>query len=60
MRTAIAITLLVAGLTSALGAYTNYKRYRTARSSPALIVVLVSAAFALWFIAAAYWSATHS
>lgn len=56
MHTAIAITLLLAGLTSALGAQLNYRRMRATRHPFTIAAVLISGALALWFIVAAYWS----
>jgi ABC-type arginine transport system permease subunit len=56
MRTAIAVTLLFAGLTPALGAQMNAKRLRSAFHPFFLAGTFVSGAMALWFIIAAYWS----
>lgn len=60
MHTAIAITLLFAGLTSALGAQLQFRRLRGAISGRVMIALAVSAGMALWFIIAAYWSITQA
>ena len=56
MHTAIAVTLLFAGLTSALGAQLNVRRMLATGHPFAIAATVVSGALALWFIIAAYWS----
>jgi hypothetical protein len=56
MHTAIAVTLLFAGLTSALGAQLNFRRMHATRHPFTIAATLIGAALALWFIVAAHWS----
>lgn len=56
MHTAIAVTLLFAGLTSALGAQLNFRRMLATGHPFTIAAAAVSGVLALWFIVAAYWS----
>ncbi|MDR5730684.1 MAG: hypothetical protein RB191_25010 [Terriglobia bacterium] len=59
MRDAIAVTLVFAALTSALGGRRNWTIFRKTGHQGGLVGAGVGAAMTAWFLFAAYWLLTQ-